>query len=102
MSCSFVSVLRASGYDDVPFDPFSFRQGGLAAPASDVGRCQFADALVLPEMVVAGDEAAHFLLKIARLVAKAEPDPVLERCCQRSIFVELDDEARHYLGNRAN
>lgn len=73
----------------------------MTVPDANVGRRQIADALLLPEMVLPGDEVAHLLLKIASLVVKTEPDPVLGRCCQHSIFVELD-EARDYPGNRLN
>ena len=32
MLCGMAVVLQASGFDGVAFDPFSFRQDGLAAP----------------------------------------------------------------------
>ena len=60
------AVLQASGFDGVAFDPFSFQQDGLTPPEVDVGRCEVAYALVVPEMIVVGDEVADLLLEIAR------------------------------------
>lgn len=58
------AVLQASGSDGVAFDPFSFQQDGLTMPEVDVGRGQVANALVVPEMIVVGDEVADLLLEI--------------------------------------
>ena len=79
MSCGLAAVLQASGSDGVAFDPFSFQQDGLATPEVDVGRGQVADALVVTEMIVVGDEVADLLLKIAGQVVVLEQDAVLER-----------------------
>ena len=65
MLCGLAAVLQASGSDGVAFDPFSFQQDSMAAPEVDVGRGQVADTLVVPEMVVVGDEVADLLLEIA-------------------------------------
>ena len=64
MLCGLAAMLQASGFDGVAFDPFSFQQDGLATSEVDVGRGQVADALVVPEMIVVGDEVADLLLEI--------------------------------------
>ena len=58
------AVLQASGFDGVAFDPFSFQQDGLTTPEVDISRRQVADALVVPEMIVVGDEVADLLLEV--------------------------------------
>ena len=58
-------MLQASGFDGVSFDPLSFQQDSLAASGVNVGWRQVADTLVVPEMVVVGDEVADLLLEIA-------------------------------------
>ena len=62
------AVLQASGFDGVAFDPFSFQQDGLTIPEVDISRRQIADALVVSEMVVVGDEVTDLLLKIFEAV----------------------------------
>ena len=79
MLCGLAAVLQASGFDGVAFDPFSFQQDGMTAPEVDVGRGQVADALVVPEMIVVGDEVADLLLEITGQVVVLEQDAVLER-----------------------
>ena len=66
MFCGLTAVLQASGFDGVAFDPFSFKWDGLAAFEVDVGRGEVADALVVPEVVVVGDEVTDLRLEIAR------------------------------------
>jgi hypothetical protein len=72
-------MLQASGFDVVAFDPFSFQQNDLAAPEVDVGRGQVADALVVLEMIVVGDEVADPLLEITGYAVVFEKNAVLER-----------------------
>ena len=67
------------GLDGLSFDPFSFKQDGLAASEVDVGRRQIADALVVAQVIVVGDEGADLGLEIARQVVVLEQDAVLER-----------------------
>ncbi len=77
MLCDFTSVLQASGFDGVDFDPFSFHQDGLTAPELDVGWRQVAVALVLSEMVAVGDDVADLLLEISKQVVDLEQDAVV-------------------------
>ena len=50
-SCARLTVRR--------FDPFSFKQNGPASAEVDIGRgVRFRDALVIPQMIVVGDELA--------------------------------------------
>ena len=79
MLCGLAAMLQASGFDGVAFDPFSFQQDGLTTPEVDVGRRQIADALVVAEVVVVGDEVADLLLEIAGWIVVFKQDEVLER-----------------------
>lgn len=79
MLCGLAAVLQASGFDGVAFDPFSFQQDGLTTPEVDISRRQVADALVVAEMVVVGDEVTDLLLEITGQVVVLEQDAVLER-----------------------
>ena len=62
--CGLAAVLQASGSDRVAFDPFSLQEDGQAAPEVDAGRGPVGDALVVPEIIVAGDEVTDLLLEI--------------------------------------
>ena len=79
MLCGLAAMLQASGFDGVAFDPFSFQQDSLAASGVNVGWRQVADTLVVPEMVVVGDEVADLLLEITGQVVVLEQNAVLER-----------------------
>ena len=79
MLCGLAAVVQASGFDGVAFDPFSFQQDGLTTPEVDISRRQIADALVVSEMVVVGDEVTNLLLEITGQVVVLEQDAVLER-----------------------
>ena len=79
MLCGLAAVLQASGFDSVAFDPFSFQQDGLTTPEVDISRRQVADALVVPEMIVVGDEVADLLLEVTGEIIVLEQDAVLER-----------------------
>jgi hypothetical protein len=65
MLCGLAAMLQASGFDGVSFDPLSFQQDSLTASGVNVGWRQVADTLVVPEVVVVGDELADLLLEIA-------------------------------------
>ena len=71
-------MVQASALDGQSFDPFAFQQDGLTAPEVDVGRGQVGDALMVPEVVVAGDEVANLLLEIAGQIVVLEQDAVLQ------------------------
>jgi hypothetical protein len=47
MLCGDTSVVQASAFDGLPFDPFSFQEDGLATPEVDIGRRQIGDALMI-------------------------------------------------------
>jgi hypothetical protein len=47
---------QAAVGDCLSFDPFPFDQNGLAPPEVDVGGRQVGDALVISQVIVAGDE----------------------------------------------
>ena len=69
---------QASGGDGLSFDPFPFDEDCLAAPEVDVGGGQIADALVVTQVIVVGDEGADLGFKVARQIVVFEQDAVLE------------------------
>ena len=85
-----IAVVQASALDGVSFDPFSFKQDGLATSEVDVGRRQISDALVVSQMIVVGDEVADLGLEITGQIVVLEQDAVLER-----LMPALDLALRH-------
>ena len=73
------TMQQASVCDGLSFDPFPFDEDGLATSEVDVGRCQVAQALVVSQMIVVGDEGADLGFEVARQVVVFEQDAVLER-----------------------
>ena len=49
-------MVQASVLDCLSFDPFSFKQDGLAAAEVDVGRGEIGDTLVVSQVIIVGDE----------------------------------------------
>ena len=70
---------QASVCDGQSFDPFPFDEDALAASEVDVGRREVAQALVVAQVIVVGDESADLGLEVARQVVILEQDSVLER-----------------------
>ena len=79
MLCGLAAVLQATVLDGLSFDPFSFKQDGLAASEVDIGRGEIGDALVVSQMIVMGDEVADLRFEIARHIIVLEQDAVLQR-----------------------
>ena len=79
------------------FDPFPFDQDNLASPEVDVGGRQVADALVIAQVIVIGDEGLDLGFEIAGQVVILEEDPVFERLMPvaRSFLGSSDDKVRH-------
>jgi hypothetical protein len=73
------TVQQAAIGDCLSFDPFPFDQNGLAPPEVDVGGRQVADALVIAQVIVVGDEGGDLGFEIARQIIVLEQDTVLER-----------------------
>ena len=69
---------QASVCDGLSFDPFSSQQDGVATAEVDVGRRQIAEALVVAQVIVVGDEGADLGFEVARQVIVFEQDSVLE------------------------
>jgi hypothetical protein len=63
-----VSVVRVIGKGGGALDPFPFDQNGLAPPEADVGRRRIADALMVSQVFVVGDEGLDLSFEIARQV----------------------------------
>ena len=59
---------QAAVSDCLSFDPFPFDQNGLASPEVDVGGRQVGDALVISQVIVAGDEGLDLGFEIAQQV----------------------------------
>jgi hypothetical protein len=56
MLCGLPAMQQASVSDGLSFDPFPFDGDGLAASEVDVGGRQVAQALVIAQVIVVGDE----------------------------------------------
>jgi hypothetical protein len=65
MLSSLLLVQQAAIGDCLPFDPFLFDQNGVASPEVDVGGRQVADALVIAQVIVIGDEGLDLGFEIA-------------------------------------
>jgi hypothetical protein len=61
------------------FDLSSFDQNGLASPEVNVGGRQVADALMISQIIVIGDEGLDLGFEIDRQVVILQKDAVLER-----------------------
>ena len=79
MLCDLPTVQQAAIGNCLSFDPFSFDENGLAPPEVDVGGRQVADALVISQVIVVGDEGLDLGFEITRQVIVLEQDAVLER-----------------------
>jgi len=71
-------VQQAAIDDCLLFDPFSFDENGLALAEVDVSGRQVANALMISQVIVIGDEGLDLGFEIARQIIVFEQDPVLE------------------------
>src|SRR4029434_3844936 len=78
MLCGLAAVKQASVLDGLSFDPFSFKQDGLAASEVDVGRGEVGDTLVVSQMIVVSDELADPGFEIAWQIVVLKQEAVLE------------------------
>ena len=69
---------QASSGDGLSFDPFPFDEDGLAASEVDIGRCEVAQALVVAQMIVVGDEGSDLGFEVTWQVVVFEQDAVLQ------------------------
>jgi hypothetical protein len=79
MLCGLPSVQQAAIGNCLSFDPFPFDQNGLAPPEVDVGGCQVADALMISQVTVIGNEGLDLGFEITLQVVVLEQDSALER-----------------------
>ena len=79
MLCGLAAVKQASVLDGLSFDPFSFKQDGLASAEVDVGRGEIGDALVVSQVIVVSHELADPGFEIARQIVVLKQDAVLQR-----------------------
>src|SRR4051812_2741041 len=79
MLCGLAAVVQASVLDGLSFDPFSFKQDGLASAEVDVGGGEVGDALVVSKMIIVGDELADPGFEVARQIVVLQQHPVLQR-----------------------
>ena len=89
-------VQQAAISNCLSFDRFPFYQDGLAPPKIDIGGRQVADALVVSQVIVVGDEGLDLGFKIAQQVIVLEQDAVLER-----LMPALDLSLGHRMIRRA-
>jgi hypothetical protein len=73
-----LTAQQAAIADCLSFDPFAFNQNGLTTSEVDVGEREVADALVVSQVIVVGDEGLDLGFKIAQQVIVLEQDAVLE------------------------
>jgi hypothetical protein len=76
---SLLAVHQAAVCDCLALDPFPVGQNGLAWPEVGFGGCQIADALVIAQLIVVGDEWIDVGFEIARQAIIFEQDAVLKR-----------------------
>ena len=70
---------QASVCNGPSFDPFPLQEDCLAASEVDVGRRQVAQALVVTQVIVVGDEGVDLGFEVAGQVVVFEQDAVLQR-----------------------
>src|SRR3954465_12488485 len=79
MLCALAAMQQASVLDGLSFDPFSFKQDGLASAEVDVGRGEVGEALVGSKVIVVSDELADLGFEVARQIVVLQQDAVLQR-----------------------
>src|SRR5262249_32155115 len=83
MLSGLVAVVKTSILNGLSFDPFSFKQDGLASPEVDVGRGEIGDALVVSQIImqiiIMRDEVADPGFEIARKIVVLKQDAVFQR-----------------------
>jgi hypothetical protein len=79
MLCGLAAMVQTSILNGLSFDPFSFKQDGLASPEVDVGRSEIGDALVVSQMIIVSDEFADSGFEIARKTLVLKQDAVFQR-----------------------
>src|SRR4026207_2178718 len=78
------TMQQASIGDGLSLDPFPFDEDGLATFEVDVGRCQVAQALMVSQVIVVGDEGSDLGFEVPWQVVVFEQDAVL---CPSSEFL---------------
>jgi len=64
---SSLPLVQQAAIGDCPsFDPFPFDQNGLASPEVNIGGCRVADALMISQVIIIGDESLDLGFEIAR------------------------------------
>ena len=71
-------MLQAPLFECLSFDPFSCPQDGFPTPEVDVGRREIAQALVIPPVIIVGDEGLDPGFEIAWQEVVLQQDAVLQ------------------------
>ena len=79
MLCGLAAMVKTSILNGLSFDPFSFKQDGLASSEVDIGRSEIGDALMISQMIIVSDEVADLGFEIARKIVVLKQDAVLQR-----------------------
>src|SRR5437764_12859977 len=79
MLCGLAAVKQASVLDGLSFDPFSFKQDGLASAEVDIGRGEVGDTLVISQVTVVSHELADRGFEVACQIVVLQQDAVLQR-----------------------
>ena len=78
MLCGNLTVLQASTFDGLSFDPFSLLDDGLGPPEVGVGRRHVTQALVVALVVVILDERLDLAFEVSRQEVVFQQDAVLQ------------------------
>src|SRR5262245_44784401 len=79
MLSGLVAMVKTSILNGLSFDPFSFKQDGLASSKVNIGGSEIGDALVVSQMIIVSDEVADLGFEIARKIVVLKQDAVLQR-----------------------
>src|SRR5215471_14632567 len=79
MLSGLVAMVKTSILNGLSFDPFSFKQDGLASSKVNIGGSEIGDALVVSQIIIMRDEVADPGFEIARKIVVLKQDAVFQR-----------------------
>ena len=72
-------MVKTSILNGLSFDPFSFKQDGLASSKVDIGGSEIGVALMISQMIIVSDEVADLGFEIARKIVVLKQDAVFQQ-----------------------
>jgi hypothetical protein len=79
MLSGLAAMVKTSILNGLSFDPFSFKQDGLASSKVDIGGSEISNALVVSQMIMVSDEVADLGFEIARKIVVLKQDAVFQQ-----------------------